>query len=365
MMNSFIKMVTILDVIKRSKEKMNFIIENRNSIFKDALDLYSNNNYHSICFVGSGSSYSSILSTFLFVEKASGLSTSVMLPNLFINKEVYDENTLYVFVSQTGTSKLMIKAANKLKNLGIKTIALSSDKNSVLVKECTCFIELSIGYEEYSYATLGFTCSMLSEILFAIEIGKVNNHISFDQYNDYIEEIKKTPNSNYETIDRTISWFYLNKDKLINYENFIIYGGSSLFGVANEGALKIMEITKKYVSIGYEIDDGMHGPNYCLDERTAVLALNDNKDKTNAACLMNLMKKEYGSGYLIGLDVMDSNDLELDLKTNNFTNLEMISFVQVLSYLLAKENNVSIYEKSDPRIEYTKGKGYFNMHEVK
>ena len=357
-------MTMMLDVIKRSKEKMNLIIDSRDSIFKEVVNLQKRENFNSVCFIGSGSSYSSVLSAWLFTEKASGLNVQVVLPNMFINKSVYSPSTLYVFVSQTGTSKLMIKSAKKLKELGIKTVALCSDKNSPLVKECSCFIELCIGYEEYTYATLGFTCSMLTEMLLSLEIGLTRGYLTKEKYEEYIDELKKAPSSNYETIEKTITWFNSKKDKLVTYQNFILYGGSSLWGIANEGALKIMEITKKYVSIGYEMDDGMHGPNYCLDERTCVIALNDGKDNKNANDLMNLMKKEYASGYLVGVNPIDDNDLELNLKTENFTNLEIISFVQTLAYLLTKEIGVDIYEKSDPRINTTKGKGYFNMHEV-
>ena len=353
-------MITMLDVISREKEKMNLIIDSRKEIYNDVLKVVDD--IDEIVFIGSGSSYSSVLSTMLIVEKLSGVKTSVMLPNLFINKEVFNKKALYVLVSQTGTSSLMNKLAIILKEKGIKTVALSSDAESPLVKNTDTFIELRIGYEEYTYATLGFTCSMLEEILLGLEIGLKTNYLTQKQYDEYIEELRKTPDSNSETINKTMKWFIDNKNKLVNYENFILYGGSTLYGVATEGALKIMEITKKYVSVGYEMDDGMHGPNYCLDERTAVIALNDGKDNKNAIDLMNLMKKEYKAGYMIGVNPMDETDLVLDLQTNNFTNLEMISFVQTLAYLLAVEIKVDIFEKKDPRINTTKGKGYFNMH---
>ena len=357
-------MTTMLDVIKRSKEKMNLIIDSRKLIFKNVIEYVENNEIDEIVFIGSGSSYSSVLSTMLIVEKLSGLKTYCMLPNLFINKSTYNNKALYILVSQTGTSRLMIELSSKLKSLNINTVALSSDLDSPLVKNCNRYIELCMGYEEYTYATLGFTCSMFTEILMGLEIGLVSKHLTKEEYDKYIDEIKLTPKSNYETIERTIKWFEQNKTKLLNVQNFILYGGSSLYGIATEGALKIMEITKKYVSVGYEMDDGMHGPNYCLDERTAVIALNDGKDNKNAIDLMNLMKKEYDSGYLVGINPMDNNDLSLDLKSTNFTNLEIISFAQTLAYLLARENNVDIFEKKDPRINTTKGKGYFNMHDV-
>lgn len=356
-------MITLLDVVRREKEKMNLIIDSRKEIFEDVLR--SVDSIDEIVFIGSGSSYSSVLSTSLIVEKLSGIKTYTMFPNLFINKSVFNKNALYILVSQTGTSRLMIELAKTLKEKGIKTAAICSDKESPLVKNTDVLIDLRIGYEEYSYATLGFTCSMLTEILFGLEFGLKTNYLSNDKYNEYLEELKKTPDSNSEVIDNTIKWFDNNKNNLLKHDNFILFGGSTLYGIASEGALKIMEITKKYVSIGYEMDDGMHGPNYCFDERTGVIVLNDGKEDRNAKDLMNLMKKEYDSGYMVGINTMDAKDLLIDFKTNEFTNLEIITFVQTFAYLLAVENKIDIFEKKDPRNDEIKGKGYFDMHDIK
>lgn len=358
-------MTTMLEVISRSSSRFEHILNNHNELFKELKEYIKDKDINEIVFVGSGSSYSSILSSMLFVEKASGIQTFVMLPNLFLTKENYNPKALYVFVSQTGTSSLTTKCAEKLTKNGFNTVGVSGEKDSPVVKNCNCFVEISLGYEEYTYATLGFSCSILTEMLLGMVVGLEKGHINNEQFNEYLNEANKVIESNASTIKRTIDWFNKQKDNLLKAQNFVLYGGTSLWGIANEGALKIMEITKKYVSLGYEMDDGMHGPNYCLDERTVVFALNDGKDNTNAINLMKLMKNEYGTGYMIGRNVMDDKDLELDIKTNNFTNLEIISFVQTLAYLLATEIKVDIFEKSDPRINTTKGKGYFNMHDVK
>lgn len=357
-------MVSMLDVIRRSSSRFDYIINKRNDIYKDIKTIINDNSFNKIVFVGSGSSYSTVLSTYLFVEKATGLDTFVMFPNLFIEKHNYDRNTLYVFVSQSGTSSLTIKACKKVTDLGFNTLALCGEKDSPLVKAAKYFIEIAVGYEEYSYSTLGFSCSMLAEILLGIEIGYANKHLGDNEYNDYINELNNVIITNANNIDKTIDWFNLHKDTLLNYQNFVFYGGKSLYGIATEGALKIMEITMKYVSIGYEMDDGMHGPNYCLDERTCVFALDDDKDNKNARSIMRLMKTEYKSGYMIGLNVLDNNDLKLDIRTYNFTNLEIIPFVQVLAYSLAKENDIEILQRNDPKLNKTKGKGYFDMHKV-
>lgn len=360
-------MVTILDVIRRSPNRFEYIINNRKTIFSCVKEIIDSNNYNQIVFVGSGSSYSTAVSTSLFVEKASGLETFVMLPNLFIEKSSYNKNALYVFVSQSGTSSMTHVCAKKLTELGYTTIALcgSGKQDSPIATTCKHYIEIGLGVEEYSYATLGFSCTMLTEILLGLETGLANSNLTENAYNEYINELTKVITTNANNIEKTITWIEKHKDKLIKTENFILYGGKSLFGIGNEGALKIMEITKKYVSVGYEMDDGMHGPNYCLDERTTVFALNDGKDDKNAHNIMRLIKSEYKTGYMIGVNTMDEDDLPLDVETTNFTNLEIIVFVQVLAYLLAVENKVDIFQRDDPRINTTKGKGYFNMHEAK
>ena len=65
---------------------------------------------------------------------------------------------------------------------------------------------------------------------------------------------------------------------------------------------------------------------------------------------------------MIGVNPIDENDLSLDLKTKHFTNIEIISFVQTLAYKLAEEMNVDMFMRNDPRLQKTKGKGYFDMH---
>lgn len=358
-------MITILDVIKRSEEKCKGIINNRKEIFKEVCEFVKNNDINEIYFVGSGSSYSTALTSSLFVEKVTGLQTFVMLPNLFKSKTAYNSKALYVFVSQSGTSGLTTSAAIKVRELGCHTVAVCGNNESPLAKACELFVLIGCGYEEYSYSTLGFTSSVMTEMIMALEIGLAKNHINEEEYNRYIEDAIKASESNTRTINKTLSWIENRIDKLVKAESFIFYGGGSLWAVGVEGSLKMMEISKHYVSVGYEMDDGMHGPNYCLDERTITFALNDGKDNEKATALMRLMKNEYQSGYMVGVNPMDENDIALDIVTNDFSNIEILPFVQVLAYCVATANNTPIYMRDDPRINQTKGKGYFNMHDAK
>lgn len=357
-------MVSMLDVIKRSEDRCKYIIENRKEIFKQAIEFVGNNKINQIVFVGSGSSYSTALTSMLFVEKASGIQVTSMLPNVFNNKTVYDKDALYIFVSQTGTSGLTTTVARKVKELGCHTLALCGDEDAPVSKACEMFALIGCGQEEYTYATLGFTSTVMSEMLLGIEIGLATNYLSIDDYNKYIDEAIRASESNTKTIEKTLAWYEKHKDKLLKAENFVFYGGNSLWGVGNEGALKIMEITKHYLCAAYEMDDGMHGQNYCLDERQITFALNDGKDKNKATAIMKLMKNEYNSGYMVGLNTIDENDLALDIQTEDFTNIEMLPFVQVLAYSIAISSNVPIYTRDDSRLQKTKGKGYFNMHDA-
>ncbi|MEF9968726.1 MAG: sugar isomerase, partial [Longicatena sp.] len=87
-----------------------------------------------IVLVGSGTSNTSAQTSYEFIEEVSGLSTSSILPNIFLLKHVYNPNALYIFTSQSGTSTLIQEAQNKIKKLGYATIALSETADSPLAK---------------------------------------------------------------------------------------------------------------------------------------------------------------------------------------------------------------------------------------
>ena len=105
-----------------------------------------------------------------FVEKASGISTTVLLPNLFLEKCAYNPNALYIFTSQSGTSTLTQKALLKMKELGNLTVAVTEDASSPLASVGGCHILMETDHEEYGCRTIGYCMSAFTHMITAMAV---------------------------------------------------------------------------------------------------------------------------------------------------------------------------------------------------
>ena len=73
-----------------------------------------------------------------------------------------------------------------------------------------------------------------------------------------------------------------------------------LFEHAVEAAVKVWE-APQFPSAGYELDEGMHGPNYGYNHNHAVILLNNGgRDEEKLLKLARYMKNEHKNGYIIG-----------------------------------------------------------------
>ena len=112
------KMVTLLDCIQRVPSLLTNILDNQEGKFDEINELIDDAGINSIVIVGSGTSYTASITAMPFIEKVTHLNTTVILPNIFLEKSSIPNNSLYLFVSQTGTSHLTQKCVEKIKRMG-------------------------------------------------------------------------------------------------------------------------------------------------------------------------------------------------------------------------------------------------------
>lgn len=356
-------MVTMLDCIKRVPKIVDIIIDQRKELTKDALDYLEDklDTIDQIIFVGSGTSNTCSLTSKEFVEKASGLDTRIILPNEFMYKSVYNKNALYVFVSQSGTSTLTQVAQNKIKDLGYARVAITEAETTPLAQETGVHIRLEADNEEYGMRTLGYCGGALTEMVLAMEIGLKRGYLSEADYNTYIEEAKRVPESHKAICEATLNWFDDNKWALMNKDAYVVYGAGTLWGVAVEGALKILETAKRYMAVGYEIDDGLHGPTMGFTDRHCVLILNDGeRDLKLMDGIANYMKEEVGTAFVVGCKTVDDTDLAFTPKGGNFKFLEYAPVVEIIAYRLAVDYGIKVVPFTEMVMPEAK---YFNTHD--
>lgn len=201
--------------------------------------------------------------------------------------------------------------------------------------------------EEYLMRTISCCSSVLTLMLTGLAIGEQRRTVSEAEAADYLKQAQKAIEHHPAVVKDSMAWFDRNREHLMSAETFTLYGQDSFWGVAMEGALKILEISKRKIVVVYEFDDGMHGPTMGYTPSNCVIVLHDGgREAERAHQLLAFAKNELGYGYLIGEQPIDDSDLKIQLESGEFMALEMSAPVQVLAYRLAVDYGIDLADMS-------------------
>ena len=355
-------MVTLLDCIERIPSVMETILAQQEETFAPFMEYMKQRikEIDEIVFIGSGTSYTAAMTSLPFVERASGLRTRAVFPNDYMEEDrVYNPNALYLFTSQTGTSKVVLKVMEKLDQKGFLCVSMTEAPDTMLAKISPCHVCLNCGKEEYLMRTIGYTSSVLNHMLMAVKLGFARGHLSREQYDRYQQEAGRVPDSHRVITEQTKGWFQKNKRQIMRSDCVIFTGAGSLYGVALEAAVKFWEMPQ-VISVGYELEEGLHGPNYGYNENHCVVVFHDGgREAEKALSLARYMKEVYHNGLVVGTKVEDERDLALDIKGGAFACLEFSAVPQVMAYFLAEDGGRDLTMPNDHTVMYS----YFKTHD--
>lgn len=279
------------------------------------------------------------------------------------NEFMYDRyfrnpNALYVFTSQTGTSHFVREAQKQSKDQGYLTVAVSESADTSLAKESCIFINMGSGEEDCPMRTIGYCASVLIHMLMGLEIGRTYGHITKKEYEDYLEDARKLPDSNRNICRQALKWMDHARRKMFQSQLLVFTGAGVMYGLALEGAMKVWECPQ-IASVGYELEEGLHGPNYGYNSNHCVIVLNNGTEERKGLALARWMKDVKQNGFVIGSQVIDETDLKVELMTANYTALEMAAAVQVIAYRLASDGGRDLTSPHDNHVM----ESYFKTHD--
>ena len=356
-------MVTLLDCIERIPSIIENILAKQDEAYAPLLDYVKDrqDKIDEIVFIGSGTSNTTAMTSQPFVEKAAGIRTKVVFPNDYAGEDcIYNPHALHVFTSQTGTSTVVCEVMKKLSAKGYLCVSMTDAPTTKLAEISPCHVCLNCGEEEYLMRTIGYTSSVLNHMIMAMKLGLARGHISREQYNIWQEEVKRVPDSHRVITEQTKVWFRKNKRQIMRSRCIVFTGAGTLYGVALEGAVKFWEMPQ-VISIGYELEEGLHGPNYGYEGNHCVVVLNDGgKESDKALALARYMKDVFHNGLVVGTKVVDDKDLMLDIKGGDFACLEFSAVPQVMAYFLAEDGGRDLTVR-DPHVVM---KSYFDTHDA-
>lgn len=329
-------MVTMLDCIKRVPSLMDQIVEKADDNFRRILETLDEREIDELCFIGSGTSFNGASTARYLAEKASGLRVSVVLPEEFLYQyTVRNPKALYVFISQTGTSTITMKALRYVKEMGFLSLGVSEGPDTPVARDADLFLDMGCGHEEYGMRTIGYSTTVLSLMWLGIEIGHKRGNVSDEEYELYKKQEAAAAQNIPDVIEKAMKWLDKSRRRMMKSQFFSFTGTGPLYGVAMEASVKIWE-APQFPSGGYELDEGMHGPNYGYNYNHAVFVLNDGGfGNDRALALARYMKNEHQNGYVIGKGAIDDNDLGFEPAGGPFMCLEYAAAIQVLMYRLA------------------------------
>lgn len=344
-------MENMIDYIKQTPFILSDILRKKGTVSKLFLDSIKDKEIKQIYLLGSGTSCHAGIAVKHFLETILKCKVFPMFPLVFIDQEmIFDEKTLIIGISQSGTSLSTIRALDKARNDGLLTLALSGMENSEIEKHADSYIPILCGIENAVAKTKGYSATLLTLYIMGLEFAYNKKTISKIDYIEYYESLQKTIKNIDPLIDASINWYGKIKSYLIGKPQLMVIGYDANYGTMMEATLKLLETVRIAVS-GYELEEFMHGIYNSINSNSTLFYIGSKSQYLDRAkklkhYLLNTTKNQF----MLSRDASDKNDFCFPFVDDKyFSTLEYIIPFQCLSYLLSVDSGIDPSQPSDPK----------------
>lgn len=337
---------TMLTYINEERACCESIIEERRKNLKSYINyLKDAKDIKRVIFLATGSSANAVNCCRYYFSNMLGVEVDVKNPFIYTYYENnIDNNALYIGVSQSGSSYSTIEATKKTKKIGAKQFVLTSNLKSAISKECDELIDIGCGQEKVGFVTKGFSSTVVTILLMAIEGAYALGKISLDTCLNEIEELRNTVSKIDDTIMKSMEWFDRNEAEFKKAERVISIGYGPGFGIAQESNTKLTE-TVRIPCTGNELEEYMHGPYIELNNNHFMFYI---ESKGILEDRLNLLK-DYTSRFTNHIftitykEAKNPKDISIDCDCKeDFSALLLVIPFQVLSYRLAVSRGIDL-----------------------
>jgi glucosamine--fructose-6-phosphate aminotransferase (isomerizing) len=219
---------------------------------------------HHIYMVASGTSHHSSLVSASYFNYLSGVSIIPANPGMFRSFYLASmkKDDIVIGISQSGETKDLVDIFIDIKDKhgdDIKLLSIVNNENSTIPQERSDFyLPILCGTEIAVAATKSFTSQIALFYLLSLAMNNADEQIKVK-----MEQIKHFMEFTLRNIEHDIKEVAL---KLFLKPSLHILG-TSLIGIAKEGALKIREVVLNHTE-GYDSAEFKHGPNTILGKNT-------------------------------------------------------------------------------------------------
>ena len=230
------------------------------------------NEIKSIMLIGCGTAYHSCLMAKYWFEELTNLDVNIDIASEFrYRKNKFKNDTLYIFVSQSGETADTYAALDLCNKNNMKTCAIVNVIESSIARDSNFVLPIYCGPEIGVASTKAFLGQILVLYILSLKLSSLRKEIKSKDYQEKIKDLKNLP----KLIEETL---LLDNDVQAIASTFNEAKGSMFLGrglsypIALEGALKLKELSYVHAE-GYPAGEMKHGPLALIEEGMPVVVL--------------------------------------------------------------------------------------------
>lgn len=288
-----------------------------------------------ILIVGCGTAYHAGLVGGEVIERWCKIKTNCVLASELLHKEfLFDEQTLAIFVSQSGETADTLKAVALCKGKGLKTLAITNVKNSSITRECDFVLYTLAGKECAVASTKAYNAQLAVFYLFAAFLKEIRGKEGSVEecYYKLIEISKKIEGIQIDKIVQTIS------EEICHSQSIYMIGRGMDYFLALESALKLKEISYIHCE-AYPSGELKHGTLSLIEEGSFVFAFATSKE-TFDKNISNAKEVSARGGKVIFISPFETEEnfskiIKVEQLESLFMPLYAVVYMQKLAYFTA------------------------------
>lgn len=254
------KLDDMLMYINETTKYASQIHEKSKELTEGFVKMMCSKQYERIVLVASGTSYNACLTSKHFMEEVLKMPVYLSSSYDYAHYNTIFKNTdLLITVTQEGESTNTVDAILKAKENGVDTVTVTEYLNNTCTRLSDVKVTIDCDREYFGPKTKGYTCTVLTLYVMALEAARALNTISEEEYTSYSRAMKKSIDNIPTIIEESEQWFKANEEELVKCEKAYVIGYGPHAGTAFEGALKSLE-TVRYFYFSFDTEEFLHGP---------------------------------------------------------------------------------------------------------
>jgi glucosamine--fructose-6-phosphate aminotransferase (isomerizing) len=279
------------------------------------------------------------------IEQLCNITTIVDVASEFrYNKPIIDDETLCIFISQSGETADTIAALKLAKSNNAKTIAISNVLGSSITREADYVVYTHAGPEIAVASTKAYVSQVATIIGMAIYFAEILDTLDKKEIEKIKTELLDLPSKIDKVLDNTKEIIDIAKN-ITNETNAFYIGRGNDYNIALEGSLKLKEISYIH-SEAYPAGELKHGPIALIENDTYVIGIITNSDICEKT-LSNLEEvKTRGAKIVLisNVEIVNEDMIIVNIPKINSILAPIVAIIplQLLAYYIAKNKGLDV-----------------------